>query len=526
MRNVLYFCMDLIDYSLLGVLLAYLLEDMLSERFSWQYSIFKRGSKQSRNIKASWLMCLQFAAVRQFLSYSQWVKQMLYGKEMYIVSSKQSIVPVAVSMGITLVVGMILYKGGKMKLLSLVAAFYALLELTRFSFYPIVVGSFDWIVGYYNHLYWDLGAISSERYQQLLGWVEFVWNFVVMALVFALLLFCILKYKRYLMSVEGTGAECIYDRRQGKRRDTTVKVQKAYQSREEALLFVPELMGLVFTVMLRSILFYYNKKIYSIIEDYPELNLIIPSLSLLCIISILLSGKMFSEVKIEHEKRRQAELYQISVEELEAHVCDMESVQTQIRGMKHDLKNYIADINALLAQMASGDEQAKEEVHRYVDSIQASLEKLDRKYQTKNPVTDVILGRYERLAEDRGISFSSEFIYPENLGIDVFDISIILNNALENAFEACEKETKETYIALYAKQKGKMFLITVENSFTGTLKWIDGIPCSMKPGDGHGLGLKNIKNCAEKYYGRVEIETKENRYYLTVMLQGSESAVL
>ena len=68
-------------------------------------------------------------------------------------------------------------------------------------------------------------------------------------------------------------------------------------------MFLPALLGLLFTAMLRSILFYYDTEVYNLIERYAELNLMIPLLSLLCTASILLSVKMLGEMEKEHEKR-------------------------------------------------------------------------------------------------------------------------------------------------------------------------------------------------------------------------------
>ena len=492
MKEIIYGCMDLIEYTILGLQLACFLNGMVSARFFW-----KGHAKLT-----SCILCLQFAAVRLIVSRVPLVKQMIYGKDMYIVNSKQSIIPVAVSMTVTLFFGIMLYKGSRMRLFSLVTAFYALMELIRFAYYPIAVQSINGAADYYNCLFWEKGAMTAAQYQQVMGRIEFVWNSGLFIIDVACVQLCVRLYKRYLLY--------------GGNKDYGT----VYRSKEAGLLFVPSLLGLVYTVMLRSILFYYEKEIFNIIDEYPELNIMIPVLSLLCIILILLSVKILGELEEEHEKRRQAELYRNRVKDLEDHVRDMESVTIQIRGMKHDMKNYIADINALLAQMVSGDERAKEEVRHYIDSIQASVEKLDVIYQTQNPVTDVILGRYVRLARQEGIVFSSDFIYPKNQGIDVFDLSVILNNGLENAFEACEKEEDKAFVSLYARQKGNMFLLTIENSFSGMLEWEKEFPSSLKSGSGHGFGLKNIKSCVEKYYGKLSVQVKENKFCLTVMLQG------
>lgn len=54
-------------------------------------------------------------------------------------------------------------------------------------------------------------------------------------------------------------------------------------------------------------------------------------------------------------------------------------------------------------------------------------------------MTDVILSEYRERAEKSGITFESRFVYPENENLDVFDVSVILNNALENALQAAKK---------------------------------------------------------------------------------------
>lgn len=489
MKDSIYFCMDLVSYSILGGLLAYLFKGFLPERFALK-TLFGTSS----------FMCLQFMAVRMFLAYSAWAKQMMYGETMYMLNSRQSIFPAAVSMAVTLICGLILYQGSRMKLLSLATGFYAFLELARFTFYSMAVRSIGWCMEYINRLFLEEECIGFEKYQKLVESVETVWNVLMMALVIILLFFCIREYKKCLMSGGNT-----------------------YHSQEAALLLIPEFLGLVIGIMLRCILFYYqSREMYSLIENYPELNVVIPCMSLLCMASILLSAKMLLKVADEHEKRCHDKITKERAAELEAHVRDMENVYMKIRGMKHDLKNYIADVNALLVQMEAGDDTAGAEVHHYVDSMQKSLEKLELAGQTQNVVTDVILERYMHLAKQKNIVFSSDFLYPKQLGIDVFDIGIILNNGLQNAIEACDRQNSgKAYIRLSAKCIGRMFLITIENSFQGTLRWSGQLLISEKSAEDHGLGLMNIRNCAEKYYGKMEIRAEENCFCLTVMLQGN-----
>lgn len=485
--------LDLANYLVLGGLLAYLLYGLLPERFMF--------SRAPAGYVTAGLMCLQFVCVRELLSYSDRMKQILYGGDVLVLSSRQSILPVAVRLGATLLSGVILYRGSRIKLLSLVTAYYALSELTCFTFYSGAIWSINCVSDRIYHAFLE-NKMGDAEVKRAFEHAEIWFNVAVTVLGIFLLSLCVLKYKEYMK-----------------------KGEKMYRRTEAKLLMVPSVTGLTLGLMLRCILFRYKEReIFSIVQEYPELNLIIPCMSLLCIASVLLSAKLLSVIAAEQEMRRAAEIDRSRAAELEAHIRDMEEVYVGIRGMKHDMKNYIADVQALFARMAAGEDCISEELKQYMDSMEVSLEKLDRRYRTGNPVTDVIVERYVRLFRQREIRFSCEFFYPKHMGIDVFDISVILNNALENAMEACMRQLDETerYVTLNAERKGNMFLMMFENSCCAAIN-IEGtqeLPDTEKSGGNHGFGLKNMLSCAEKYYGSIKLRAKDGRFCLTVLLQG------
>ena len=113
-----------------------------------------------------------------------------------------------------------------------------------------------------------------------------------------------------------------------------------------------------------------------------------------------------------------------------------------------------------------------------------------------------------------------------NSPIDVYDIAVILNNALENAFTACQSVTNEKSINLHSYLKGNLFFIEIENTFSGQLTFNEttGLPESQKPDKKlHGIGLSNIQKCAKKYLGDLDIEIRCNngvqQFNLTVMMK-------
>ncbi len=484
MKDLIYVWIDLIEYAALGAMLANLLKGSLQERFHW------------RVFRAHRLIFLQFALARLFFSYSPLAKRLFYGKAMYIVNSKQSILLLAASFTLTLAFGALCYRKSRGRLLTLTMAFYSLWELVRFTLYPISVsGIHAWVDAYAKNLH-PGGLIAFQRN---IVRAEILWNMANMAVTVLLLWLFLRKYRQFILACK-----------------------TAALPKETALLFVPELMGFVFALMLRSILFYYEKEVYSLIDHYPELNILIPCLSLLSASCILLCAKMLGGIKTEQELRRQAELGQSRAEAFYSHIKDMEHISQKIRGMKHDMKHYIADIHALLARISAGDKTAAEEVRHYAGSMNLFLESLSGGQDTKHPVTDEIMGRYARLADQKGIVFSSEFFFPNNLKIDVFDIAAILNNGLDNAFEAAESEPSPAYVSACSWQKGNMFFLSIENSFSGRLQWDSEFPVSKKTEGGHGFGLSNIKNYAERHYGKTDIQVNDGKFRLTVMLQSAK----
>ena len=110
----------------------------------------------------------------------------------------------------------------------------------------------------------------------------------------------------------------------------------------------------------------------------------------------------------------------------------------------------------------------------------------------------------------------------------MFDMGIILNNLLDNAIEACEKlETGKGFERLLLKGKKQFLILYVENSFDGAVPISKGSPLppttkqSILPGiiTEYGIGLENVRDVAERYFGSVNIKVKGDVFQVTVMLQ-------
>lgn len=163
--------------------------------------------------------------------------------------------------------------------------------------------------------------------------------------------------------------------------------------------------------------------------------------------------------------------------------------------------------------------------------MEETVKKLDFSYQTGNPITDIIIHQKSQEAEKKQIRFKADFAYPTKLLIDVYDIAVILNNALENAIEACCKAEGEKQIKLRSYVKGSLFFLEIENDFGEeiTIEKESGLPASSKgKGKLHGIGISNIQRCAKKYMGDIDIVISDTgggrKFGLTVMMNGKSAA--
>lgn len=243
------------------------------------------------------------------------------------------------------------------------------------------------------------------------------------------------------------------------------------------------------------------------------------------ILCILYAYNIYQKLIASMQDKQRAALLASQVDQMQAHIREIEQLYTGVRSMRHDMQNYLFDIKSLLAAQGVSVE-GEGELAGYFSGIGTALDALNFYFHTGNPVTDVVLnGKYQQ-AKSLGIQFDSEFFFPSDYGIDVFDLSIILNNALNNALEACEvlsgsEPEAERFISVTSYCKNNMFLIEVKNSFDGTVCVTEdgGLKSRKQDTHRHGLGFQNIVRCVDKYLGSADYTCCDRTFTLIVMLQ-------
>lgn len=297
------------------------------------------------------------------------------------------------------------------------------------------------------------------------------------------------------------------------------------QTHENVFLLLPCISALCISIIIRLLISSLNNGMgIMIYEAVPAISFWLPVIGVLMLSDIIASVVLFQKQVQYHEETGKRALLENQVRQMQKEVAEIQDIYTDMRGLRHDMRSHLANIS-LLVKGAAGS--VNEELEDYIGKMEETVSRLDFTYQTGNPITDIIIHQKGQEAEKKQIPFQVDFVYPRKLPIDVYDIAVILNNALENAIEACGRAEGEKQIRLCSYVKGSLFFIEVENDFSGDIAMEEesGLPVSSK-GNGklHGIGISNMQRCAKKYMGDIDIVISDTggrkKFSLTVMMNG------
>ena len=221
---------------------------------------------------------------------------------------------------------------------------------------------------------------------------------------------------------------------------------------------------------------------------------------------------MFQNWKEMQEEQRGQELVLNQISDMKKHIEEVEKLYRDIRSMRHDMGNHIQTLEHLVAHNNMDD------ATEYLEHLKNEWDEVSPEIKTGSPVIDVILMEKLREAKERQIRFLSDFHYPQNTKLNAFDLSVIMNNALNNCMENVSGD--DPYISISSFRKNSIFMITIKNSFGGQLNFGDSdLPETTKSGREHGMGLNNIRRVARMYMGDISLEQGNEEVILSIMMQ-------
>lgn len=183
-----------------------------------------------------------------------------------------------------------------------------------------------------------------------------------------------------------------------------------------------------------------------------------------------------------------------------------------LKQQRHDLKHQLTVMQLL------NEKEEHDELSKYLDSLLQKIPAAPILY-CENETVNAVISHYATLCEQHHIKFSTKLVIPPSTD-QTFnsDLCSILGNLLENALEACNRcQNQDKFIRIHSRLKFDTLTITMDNSFSGGIRKINGKYYSQKRND-FGVGLSSITSVAQKYQGDASFDVNGNKFLSSVYL--------
>lgn len=168
-----------------------------------------------------------------------------------------------------------------------------------------------------------------------------------------------------------------------------------------------------------------------------------------------------------------------------------------------------------------------DKIENYIDSVYKGNEIPIIKKYSNNKLVNVIISRYSNLCNNSNITMSVDVRNVDFSFINESDLTSLLNNLLENAYEASIL-SKDKIINLTIDKKNEKYVMFYVSNSADTSPIIIGdlFSTTKKDKTCHGFGIKSIKKIAKKYQGNAEFyyDDKNKIFYSSILLKYIKSS--
>lgn len=191
-----------------------------------------------------------------------------------------------------------------------------------------------------------------------------------------------------------------------------------------------------------------------------------------------------------------------------------------LRRIKHDLHNHLIVLDKMV------ENRSYKEAKHYLQEMEGVVERATEASVTGNIVIDAIVQSKILYAKEKGIQTFMNIQVPNQMAIDMVDLSIVLGNALDNAIEACQYEGDgvkdqplSPSIDVMIKLKSGNLLIKVVNTiYEKPYKVGEERLFRSGKGKGHGFGLENVETVINRYKGNLVVEVIGNYFNFSALI--------
>ncbi|MCI8507012.1 MAG: GHKL domain-containing protein [Lachnospiraceae bacterium] len=183
-------------------------------------------------------------------------------------------------------------------------------------------------------------------------------------------------------------------------------------------------------------------------------------------------------------------------------------------GKLHEYKNQIECMRTLCR--GGKYDELEEYLSQIGDEIFHELDAVD----THHAIVNAVINTKYRKALSYGIVVVFKLDDLSGLWLSEHDVVVLLANLLDNAIEACAKIENRRVIKIKMVIEKSFLVLSVCNTYNGTVKRKEGVLLSTKEHVGyeHGIGVKNIIKIVEKYGGHYIMEPQDTEFLFSIMI--------
>lgn len=204
-------------------------------------------------------------------------------------------------------------------------------------------------------------------------------------------------------------------------------------------------------------------------------------------------------------KKTYLKLVEYQTEQSEKHLNEVRSIHKEMRGYKHDFHHHL---QTLKGQLEAGE---VDRALAYIEQLDNQLMNVDTLLKTGNVSLDAILSAKIAQAKVENIAVTVKANVPDALTISDLELSIIIENLLDNAIEACRTVTGERFIRIFISMKGTMLYFSMLNAAGAKKKKTGSLFATHKDGV-HGFGLRRAEAILEEHGGWVKYNSEDGAF--------------
>jgi hypothetical protein len=195
----------------------------------------------------------------------------------------------------------------------------------------------------------------------------------------------------------------------------------------------------------------------------------------------------------------------------------------RLKRFRHEYRNHVRCLRILT------EKKDTTELMEYINKMDEVVNASIYQYDTGNSLVNCILSDIEYDFGKSGIRLKVEGRFPADIQIDNLDMSILISNAVLNAFEAAQKVIPDSnkLVLFRIKSTNDMIYIEIINPVIEKVLISNKlIETSKEDKRQHGYGIPNIKECLHKYNGYLEYDCTDHQMTTKILMNGRPNVIL